>query len=50
MRAHQASVHLPFAAPHAFVLILSTTGVGASAHAIRGLILALRRVLHRMNR
>jgi hypothetical protein len=34
MRTYQASVHPPVAVAHASVVIRSTTGVGASAHAI----------------
>ena len=34
MRADQATIHLPGAAVHAFVIIRPTTGVGTSAHTI----------------
>jgi len=46
VRAYQASGHMPIAVHHAFVIIRPAAGVGASAHAICGLILAQRRVCH----
>jgi hypothetical protein len=46
MRAYQTFGHLPVAVQHAFVVIRPTTGVGTSADAICGIILASRRVRH----
>jgi hypothetical protein len=44
MHAHQASGHLPVAAPHAFVVVRPATVVDTSAHAIRRSILTSHRV------
>ena len=46
IRAYQTAGHLPVAVAHAFVLTRPTRGVGTSAQAIGGLILASRRVWH----